>query len=78
MIVTSPEAEPAREAEFLLERLAATDMPVGELIVNRVNTYGLRGVPADELAGLLAPALGEQLRHACEYQPRRLRPTGGA
>jgi anion-transporting ArsA/GET3 family ATPase len=61
MIVTSPEAEPVREAEFLLERLAATDMPVSELIVNRVNTYGLQRVPAHELAGLLAPALGEQL-----------------
>ncbi|HTA32328.1 MAG TPA: ArsA-related P-loop ATPase [Solirubrobacteraceae bacterium] len=61
MIVTSPEAEPAREAEFLLERLAASEMPVGELIVNRVNTYGLHGLPTHELAGMLAPKLGEQL-----------------
>ncbi len=61
MIVTSPEAEPAREAEFLLERLAASEMPVGELIVNRVNTYGLHGLPSHELAGMLAPKLGEQL-----------------
>jgi anion-transporting ArsA/GET3 family ATPase len=61
MIVTSPEAEPAREAEFLLERLAASEMPVGELIVNRVNTYSLHGLGTHELTGLLAPELGEQL-----------------
>jgi anion-transporting ArsA/GET3 family ATPase len=61
MVVTSAEAEPAREAEFLLERLAANEMPVGELIVNRVNTYGLHGLPTQELAGMLATTLGEQL-----------------
>jgi anion-transporting ArsA/GET3 family ATPase len=60
-IVTSPELEPAREAEFLLERLAATDMPVGEMIVNRVHTLGLHGMPAAAVAELLAPALGEPL-----------------
>jgi anion-transporting ArsA/GET3 family ATPase len=61
MVVSSPEAEPAREAEFLLERLARTDMPVGELIVNRVNVHSLHGVPAEELTEKLAPALGRQL-----------------
>jgi anion-transporting ArsA/GET3 family ATPase len=61
LIVTSPETEPAREATFLLERLAATGMPVGELIVNRVNTHGLQGLSAPDVAELLAPALGEPL-----------------
>jgi anion-transporting ArsA/GET3 family ATPase len=61
LIVTSPEAEPAREATFLLERLAATGMPVGELIVNRVNTHGLHGLSAPDVKELLVPALGEQL-----------------
>jgi len=61
VIVTSPEVEPAREATFLADRLAEAEMPVGELIVNRVHPYGLQGLAASELAGLLAPALGEQL-----------------
>jgi anion-transporting ArsA/GET3 family ATPase len=61
LIVTSPELEPAREATFLLERLAATGMPVGELIVNRVHTHGLHGRSPGEVAELLAPALGERL-----------------
>jgi anion-transporting ArsA/GET3 family ATPase len=61
VIVTSPELEPAREAEFLLARLAAADMPVGELIVNRVHTHGLHGMSAAEVAELLAPALGGPL-----------------
>jgi anion-transporting ArsA/GET3 family ATPase len=61
LIVTSPEPEPAREASFLLERLAASGLPVGELIVNRVHTYGLHGVGAQAAAELLAPALGQRL-----------------
>jgi anion-transporting ArsA/GET3 family ATPase len=61
LIVTSPEPEPAREASFLLDRLAASGLPVGELIVNRVHTYGLHGVGAQAAAELLAPALGERL-----------------
>ncbi len=60
-IVTSPELEPAREAEFLLARLAAAGMPVGELIVNRVHTHGLHGMSVAAVAELLAPALGGPL-----------------
>jgi anion-transporting ArsA/GET3 family ATPase len=61
LIVTSPEAEPAQEASFLLERLAAQGMQVGELIVNRVNTHGLGDHTVAEAAELLAPTLGERL-----------------
>jgi anion-transporting ArsA/GET3 family ATPase len=61
LIVTSPEVEPAREATFLADRLAAAGMPLGELIVNRVHTHGLHGFSAQEVAELLAPALGEGL-----------------
>ncbi len=61
VIVTSPEPEPAQEAGFLLQELAAKRMPVGELIVNRVHTLGLRGHPVAEVAELLAPSLGERL-----------------
>jgi anion-transporting ArsA/GET3 family ATPase len=61
LIVTSPEVEPAREARFLADRLAAAGMPLGELIVNRVHTHGLHGFSAREVASLLQPALGERL-----------------
>jgi anion-transporting ArsA/GET3 family ATPase len=61
VIVTSPEPEPAREAEFLLEQLNAAGMPVGELIVNRVNTHELHGLSEPQLARLLEDALGERL-----------------
>jgi len=61
LVVSSPETEPAQEAEFLLARLAAKDMPVGELIVNRVHTHGLEGHTAAEVQELLAATLGERL-----------------
>jgi anion-transporting ArsA/GET3 family ATPase len=61
VIVTSPEPEPAREASFLADRLAAAGMPAGELIVNRVHTHGLHGFSAQQVAELLTPALDERL-----------------
>jgi anion-transporting ArsA/GET3 family ATPase len=61
VIVTSPEPEPAREAAFLAERLGEKGMSVGELIVNRVHTYGLHGLSVDAVAELLADELGEPL-----------------
>jgi anion-transporting ArsA/GET3 family ATPase len=61
LVITSPEAEPAQEAQFLLARLAEKDMSVGELIVNRVHTAGLRGHAVAEVADLIAPTLGERL-----------------
>ncbi|HLH14048.1 MAG TPA: ArsA-related P-loop ATPase [Solirubrobacteraceae bacterium] len=61
LVVTSPEPEPAREAQFLLERLRASGMHVGELIVNRVNVHALDGFSSAEVAQLLAEELGERL-----------------
>jgi anion-transporting ArsA/GET3 family ATPase len=61
LIVTSAEPEPTQEAEFLLRRLAEKDMPVGELIVNRVHTHGLRGHSVADVAELLEPKLGARL-----------------
>jgi len=61
LIVTSPEPEPAREAVFLADRLAAAGMSGGELIVNRVHSDGLAGRSVREVSELLAPELGEQL-----------------
>ena len=61
LIVTSPEPEPAREAVFLADELAAAGMAGGELIVNRVHSDGLAGRSVNEVSELLAPALGDQL-----------------
>ncbi len=60
-IVTSPEAEPAREARFLAEKLATSEMALGELIVNRMHEHGLEGHSAEDVARALAPDLGEGL-----------------
>jgi anion-transporting ArsA/GET3 family ATPase len=61
MIVTSPEREPAREAVFLAERLAARGMSRGGVIVNRVHFDGLDGHSVEHVQALLAPALGDGL-----------------
>jgi anion-transporting ArsA/GET3 family ATPase len=61
VIVTSPEPEPAREARFLVERLAATGLPTPELLVNRVHLDGLEGRSADAVCELLSGSLGEGL-----------------
>jgi anion-transporting ArsA/GET3 family ATPase len=61
VIVTSPEPEPAREAEFLAEQLAAAGMPAAELIVNRVHEDRLDGRSVEELEGILSKQLGEDL-----------------
>jgi anion-transporting ArsA/GET3 family ATPase len=61
LIVTSPEHEPAREAQFLARRLAAGAMPAQELIVNRVHTHTLHGMTEARLSELLGDQLGERL-----------------
>jgi anion-transporting ArsA/GET3 family ATPase len=61
-IVTSPEPEPALEAVFLAERLAARDLTCGELVVNRVYSGdGLVDHTSDEVRELLEPQLGKSL-----------------
>jgi anion-transporting ArsA/GET3 family ATPase len=61
LIVTSAEREPAREALFLAERLAQSQMQRGALIVNRVHSVGLGGHSRDDVQAFLAPELGEGL-----------------
>jgi anion-transporting ArsA/GET3 family ATPase len=61
LIVTSPESEPAQEARYLVERLAAADMARAELIVNRVHSDGLQGYSREQVAELLAGQLGTAL-----------------
>jgi anion-transporting ArsA/GET3 family ATPase len=61
MIVTSPEHEPAQEAVFLAERLAAAGMSRGGLIVNRVHFDDLGGRPPGDAKAVLEPELGAPL-----------------
>jgi anion-transporting ArsA/GET3 family ATPase len=61
LIVTSPEAEPAREARYLAERLDAAGMPRAELVVNRVHNDGLNGHSSEEVGDLLSRELGAAL-----------------
>jgi anion-transporting ArsA/GET3 family ATPase len=61
VVVTSPEPEPAQEAAFVAEQLAAAGMPMGELIVNRVHSDGLAGHTPAEVGAMLAAELGEEL-----------------
>jgi anion-transporting ArsA/GET3 family ATPase len=61
LVVTSPEPEPASEAEYLLARLADAGMPTGALVVNRVHGDGLDGHSCEQVAELLASDLGDEL-----------------
>jgi anion-transporting ArsA/GET3 family ATPase len=61
LIVTSPEHEPAREAEFLHAQLAREKMSFDGLIVNRVHDHGLDGHTPERVAELLAGRLGAKL-----------------
>jgi anion-transporting ArsA/GET3 family ATPase len=61
LVVTSPEPEPAREAEFLATRLAERHMSRGGLIVNRVHFDGLGDSSVEQVQALLTPDLGERL-----------------
>jgi anion-transporting ArsA/GET3 family ATPase len=61
MVITSPEPEPAHEAAFLAERLTATEMARGGLIVNRVHFDGLGDRSVEQVQAMLEPDLGERL-----------------
>jgi anion-transporting ArsA/GET3 family ATPase len=61
LLITSPEPEPAREIEFLAERLSKNGMSRGALIVNRVHFDGLSGHSSDQVQELLTPQLGAPL-----------------
>jgi anion-transporting ArsA/GET3 family ATPase len=61
LVVSSPEAEPTREASFLADRLSASGMRLDGLIVNRVHTLGLHGLSAQQVTALLTPSLAPKL-----------------
>ncbi len=61
LIVTSPEHEPAREAEFLHAQLAREKMSFDGLIVNRVHDRGLDGHTPGQVTELLSEQLGAKL-----------------
>jgi anion-transporting ArsA/GET3 family ATPase len=61
LLVTSPEPEPAREIEYLAERLQQREMSRGALIVNRVHFDGLGGHSTEQVRELIEPELGARL-----------------
>lgn len=61
LIVTSPEREPAHEAEFLHAQLTRERMGFDGLIVNRVQDQGLDGYTPEQVAELLSGQLGAKL-----------------
>jgi anion-transporting ArsA/GET3 family ATPase len=61
LIVTSPEPEPAREAVFLADKLAAAGMAHDGTIVNRAHLHGLGGLSVDEVQALLSAELDDSL-----------------
>lgn len=61
LIVTSPEHEPSREAEFLHDQLAQQQMGCAGLIVNRLHERGLEGHPPEDVERLFAEQLGAGL-----------------
>jgi anion-transporting ArsA/GET3 family ATPase len=61
LLVTSPEPEPAREAQFFAEQLATAGMVRAAVIVNRVHRDGLEGRSPAEVQALLTDELGARL-----------------
>ncbi len=56
LVVASPEPAAMREAAYFVERLAADDMPLSALVINRVhdeNTAGVTAADAESAAGRL-------------------------
>lgn len=61
LIVTTPERGPAREARVFASHLDRAGIGRAGLIVNRVHTDGLGGIPAARARALLAEHLDERL-----------------
>jgi anion-transporting ArsA/GET3 family ATPase len=61
LVVTSPEHEPSREAEFLHGQLARQQMGCAGLVVNRFHERGLEGHPPEDVERLFAGRLGAGL-----------------
>jgi anion-transporting ArsA/GET3 family ATPase len=61
LLITSPEPEPVRETVFFAEQLAAAEMELTALIVNRTHRDGLEGHTREGVQALLADELGERL-----------------
>lgn len=60
LVVAAPERDALREAAYFVERLAAEDMPLAGLVLNRVHVSGAAHLPA-ERALAAAESLGEHL-----------------
>jgi len=68
LIVTSPEHEAAREAEFLHTELAREEMGFAGLIVNRSHNLGLDGHSAEQVAA----AAERAIHHGTAQREREL------
>jgi len=61
LIVSSPERAPTEEAIFFASQLAAAELPLGGLIVNRVHRRGLGERTPAAIADALRDSLGDRL-----------------
>jgi len=67
LVIAAPEPAAMREAAFFVERLAADDMPLAGLVVNRVhdeNAAGVSAADAESASGRLADGAAAQRRTA--------------
>ena len=67
LVIAAPEPAAMREAAYFVERLAADDMPLAGLVVNRVhdeNAAGVTAADAESAAGRLAGGPAAQRRTA--------------
>ncbi|MCF2436710.1 ArsA family ATPase [Streptomyces thinghirensis] len=72
LVVAAPERDAAREAAYFVERLAAEDMPLAGLVLNRVHGSG-----ADRLSAERALAAAESLAGENLEDPRIVDQDGG-
>jgi len=71
LVVAAPERDALREAAYFVDRLAAEDMPLAGLVLNRVHGSG-----ADRLTAERALAAAEALEDAVAEHAENLAPTG--
>ncbi|MCK7624142.1 ArsA family ATPase [Streptomyces sp. RS10V-4] len=64
LVVAAPERDALREAAYFVERLAAEQMPLAGLVLNRVHGSG-----ADQLSAERALAAAEALTESCADRP---------
>ncbi|KAF4407579.1 ArsA family ATPase [Streptomyces lycii] len=64
LVVAAPERDALREAAYFVERLAAEDMPLAGLVLNRVHGSGAAGLSAERALGAAETLESENLENA--------------